>query len=111
MPTDTNRVRRTDPGDPGRCPVWALHGVYSNDDTRNWVLEGCKSAGIGCIECKQPIIDAVLNELKPIQERARQYEENRDLVKKVLSDGAEKAREVARETLNEVRSAMGLTYR
>jgi tryptophanyl-tRNA synthetase len=111
MPTDTNRVRRTDPGDPGRCPVWALHEIYSDDDVRNWVQEGCKSAGIGCLDCKQPIVEAVLSELKPIQERGRDYEDNRDLVKKIVNDGAEAARDVARETLTEVRQAMGLNYR
>ena len=110
MPTDTNRVRRTDPGDPAKCPVWQLHEVYSSDSTRDWVQNGCKSAGIGCIECKQPVIDAVLEELKPIQERAAQYAEDPTLVKNIVADGCEKARKLARETMREVREVMGLSY-
>ncbi len=110
MPTDTNRVRRTDPGDPARCPVWQLHEVYSDDQRRDWVQNGCKGASIGCIECKQPVIDAVLAELKPIQERAAQYAEDPTLVKNIVADGCEKARKLARETMRDVREAMGLSY-
>ena len=110
MPTDPARVRRTDPGDPLKCPVWQLHEIYSNDKTREWVQTGCKSAKIGCIECKQPVIEAVLNELKPIQERAAQYAEDANLVKKIVADGCEKARKLARETMREVREVMGLGY-
>lgn len=110
MPTDPARIRRTDPGDPAKCPVWQLHEVYSNDATREWVQTGCKSANIGCIECKQPLIDAVLNELKPIQERAAQYAEDPILVKNIVADGCEKARKLARETMREVRDVMGLGY-
>ena len=110
MPTDPARVRRTDPGDPGSCPVWQFHEVYSDDSTREWVQEGCRSAGIGCIECKQPVISAVLAELKPIQERAAEYEEQPDLVKNIINEGCEKARDVARETMDEVRHAMSLDY-
>jgi len=110
MPTDSNRVRRTDPGDPARCPVWQLHEVYSDDERREWVQNGCRSAGIGCIECKQPVIDAVLAELKPIQERAAQYAEDPTLVKNIVADGCEKARKMARETMREVREVMGLSY-
>jgi tryptophanyl-tRNA synthetase len=111
MPTDTNRVRRSDPGDPEKCPVWELHKVYSDDEVRDWVREGCTSAGIGCIECKQPVIDAVLLELKPFQERAREYEAQPDLVRSILLDGAEAARDMAQQTLTEVRTAMSLQYR
>jgi len=111
MPTDTNRVRRTDPGDPERCPVWQLHLVYSDDDTREWVQQGCRSAGIGCIDCKGPLIDAVLAEQAPIRERAAEYEANPQWVRTVLSEGSEKARDVARDTLEEVRRMMGLDYR
>ena len=111
MPTDTRRVRRTDPGDPARCPVWQFHEIYSDEKTREWVIEGCTSAGIGCLECKQPIIDAVLAELQPIQERAREYQEQPDLVRNILAEGSEAAREVARDTLDEVRHAMALDYR
>jgi tryptophanyl-tRNA synthetase len=110
MPTDPARIRRTDPGDPAKCPVWQLHEVYSSDTTREWVQTGCKSANIGCIECKQPLIEAVLNELKPIQERADQYAEDPTLVKNIVADGCEKARKLARETMREVREVMGLGY-
>ena len=108
MPTDPARVRLTDPGDPERCPVWQLHGTYSDEKTRQWVVEGCKSAGIGCLECKKPVIDAIIRELEPIQKAAVEYEKDPDLVKSIIIDGCEKARESARETLHEVRSAMGL---
>ena len=110
MPTDPARVRRTDPGDPERCPVWQLHQVYSPEDTRKWVVEGCKSAGIGCIECKQPIIDAVLEELRPIQERANELAEDPMLIRNIIAEGCRKAEEVAEETMEEVREAMGLEY-
>ena len=110
MPTDPARVRRTDPGDPERCPVWQLHQVYSPEDTRKWVMEGCKTAGIGCIECKQPIIDAVLEELRPIQERAQELAEDPMLIRNIIAEGCRKAEEVAEETMEEVREAMGLEY-
>ncbi len=109
MPTDTNRVRRTDPGDPQRCPVWQLHEVYSSDDTKQWVVEGCTSAGIGCVECKQPVIDAVIAELKPIRERARDYTEDPSAVQAIIDEGCEAARDVARDTLDEVRKVMCLS--
>ena len=108
MPTDTNRVRRTDPGDPDKCPVWQFHLVYSDDATRQWVQEGCRSAGIGCLECKAPVIEAVLNELKPMQARAAEFEAQPDLVKRIIKQGSEKARAVAQETMREVRQAMSL---
>lgn len=110
MPTDPARIRRTDPGDPAKCPVWQLHEVYSDDNVKDWVQIGCKSATIGCIECKQPVIDAVLKELKPIQERAEQYAEDPTLVKNIVAEGCEKARKLARETMRDVRDAMGLNY-
>ena len=111
MPTDPARVRRTDPGDPNKCPVWGLHQVYSDDEVRDWVQQGCRSAGIGCLECKQPVLDAILKELKPIRERIREYEDDPETVRGVISDGCEAARDEARETLDEVRQAMGLAYR
>jgi tryptophanyl-tRNA synthetase len=111
MPTDTNRVRRTDPGDPDKCPVWQFHLVYSDESVREWVQEGCRSAGIGCIDCKQPVINAVLEELRPIQERAREFEEQPDLVRSIIAEGCEAARDQAQETMEEVRQAMGLDYR
>ncbi len=110
MPTDPARVRRNDPGDPEKCPVWQFHLVYSNDDTKAWVQDGCKSAGIGCIDCKMPVIDAVLEELAPIQEKAREYEADKGLVRNIIHEGNEKARDVTRQTLAEVRAAMGLEY-
>ena len=110
MPTDPARVRRTDPGNPANCPVWQFHMVYSGDGVRQWVTAGCTSAGIGCLECKQPVIDAVLAELAPIRERAAYYEENPDQVRNILADGCEKAQELARDTMRDVREAMGLTF-
>ena len=110
MPTDPARVRRNDPGNPDHCPVWQLHQVYSNDEIKSWVETGCKEAKIGCIECKQPLIEAINKELKPIQERASHYIEDPDLVKNIVAEGCEKARKLARETMREVREAMGLNY-
>jgi tryptophanyl-tRNA synthetase len=110
MPTDPARVRRTDPGTPEKCPVWQFHQVYSDDSVRQWVTAGCTSAGIGCLECKQPVIDAVLAELAPIRERAQYYEDNPDQVRNILADGCEKAQELARDTMRDVREAMGLTF-
>jgi tryptophanyl-tRNA synthetase len=110
MPTDPARVRRTDPGNPDVCPVWQFHEVYSDQSVKDWVQEGCRSAAIGCIECKQPVIDAVLGELKPMQERAEEYVEQPDLVRNIINEGCERAREVARETMDEVRHAMSLDY-
>ncbi|MCP4127408.1 MAG: tryptophan--tRNA ligase [Gammaproteobacteria bacterium] len=111
MPTDTSRVRRNDPGDPKKCPVWQFHRVYSDNSTKEWVQDGCRSAGIGCVECKQPVINAVLQELKPIQERAREFEEQPELVRSIIAEGCEEARDQAQETMEEVRQAMGLNYR
>jgi tryptophanyl-tRNA synthetase len=110
MQTDPARVRRTDPGEPERCPVWNLHQVYSDENTKNWVLTGCRSAGIGCLECKQPVIDAINAQLRPIRERAAQYEEDPTLVRNIIQDGCEKASDLADETMRDVREAMGLNY-
>jgi tryptophanyl-tRNA synthetase len=110
MPTDPARVRRTDPGNPDVCPVWQFHAIYSDDSVRDWVQTGCRSAGIGCIECKQPVIDAVLAELQPMQARGREYAEQPDVVRNIINEGCERAREVARETMDEVRHAMSLDY-
>ncbi len=110
MPTDPARVRLKDPGDPDKCPVFQLHRIYSDDRRQQWVREGCTSAGIGCLECKQPIIDAVLGELAPLRERAREFEEDPQLVRNILQEGAEAARDVAEETMDEVRAAIGLNY-
>jgi tryptophanyl-tRNA synthetase len=110
MPTDPARVKRSDPGDPAKCPVWQFHLVYSDDKRKEWVQQGCRSAGIGCLECKQPVIDAVIEELKPIRERAAPYLEDPTLVRSIVADGCEKARKQAQETLREVRQVMGLDY-
>ncbi len=111
MPTDPARVRRSDPGDPDKCPVWPLHQVYSNDEVKAWVQEGCRSAGIGCLECKQPVIDQVVQEQAPMRERAKEFVGNPNLVRNVVNEGNEQARDVARKTLEEVRQSMGLEYR
>jgi tryptophanyl-tRNA synthetase len=111
MPTDPARVRRFDPGDPEKCPVWALHRYYSNDEVQAWAQRGCRTAGIGCLDCKQPVIDAIQAELKPIQERAKEYERDINTLRNIVAEGCEAARAIARETLDEVRKAMGLGYR
>jgi tryptophanyl-tRNA synthetase len=110
MPTDPARVRRTDPGDPQKCPVWAFHQIYSSDEVQRWVQEGCRSAGIGCLECKQPVIDAVLAELEPIRRRAESLARDPLTVKNIIAEGCQRAREAAEETLETVRAAMGLDY-
>jgi tryptophanyl-tRNA synthetase len=110
MQTDPARIRRGDPGDPAKCPVWQFHLVYSNDTIRDWVQQGCKSAGIGCLECKQPVIEAVLVEQQPMHERARMYEDDPILVRNIIADGCERADKLAQETMRDVREAMGLSY-
>ena len=108
MPTDPARVRRTDPGEPERCPVWPLHLVYSDEATKQWVQTGCRTAGIGCLECKQPVIDAIVRELAPLRERAQRYLDDPALVRDIVADGCDKARAMAGETMRDVRAAMGL---
>ena len=110
MQTDPARVRRTDPGDPDKCPVWQFHLIYSGEDVKSWVQTGCRSAGIGCIECKQPVIDGVLREQEPMRERAKMYEEDPQLVRNIIADGCEKARKLAQDTMRDVREAIGLDY-
>ncbi|HUO80095.1 MAG TPA: tryptophan--tRNA ligase, partial [Steroidobacteraceae bacterium] len=111
MQTDPARVRRSDPGDPEKCPVFDLHRIYSKPDVQAWAAAGCRSAGIGCLECKKPLIDAVVAEIEVIRARAKEYEENRDAVRGIIAEGCDKAREAARETMQQVRAAMGLEYR
>lgn len=111
MPTDPNRVRRTDPGDPDKCPVWDLHAVYSNDEQKQWVQKGCRTAGIGCLDCKGPLIDSLIDEIRPIRARAEEFSQHPEDVRRIIDDGSAAAREVAQETLSEVRSAMGLAYK
>jgi tryptophanyl-tRNA synthetase len=110
MPTDPARVKRTDPGTPEKCPVWPLHLIYSDAARKDWVQKGCTSAGIGCLECKQPVIEAVLAELAPIRQRAQPYLDDPTLVKSIIADGCDKARKLAVETMRDVRESMGLTY-
>lgn len=110
MPTDPQRVRRTDKGDPTRCPVWQFHQVYSDAETKDWVIKGCTTAGIGCLECKQPVIDAVLREQQPWRERAEKYLSDPKKVHWIVEMGTERARTVARQTMKDVRGAMGLDY-
>ena len=110
MPTDPARVRRTDPGNPDKCPVWQLHEIYSTESTKEWARNGCTSAGIGCLDCKQPVIEGVLDELEPMRERAKIYLEDPTLVKNIIADGCEKARRMAQDTMRDVRDVMGLGY-
>ena len=110
MQTDPARVKLSDPGDPNKCPVWQMHQIYSPQDTLDWVVEGCTKAKIGCIECKGPVIDSVISELGPMQERIAKYQSNPNLIQEIIFDGSERARSVAKNTLEEVRDAMGITY-
>jgi tryptophanyl-tRNA synthetase len=110
MPTDPARVKRSDAGDPSRCPVWDFHKVYSTPDVRQWVEKGCTSAGIGCLECKQPIIDAMLAEQQPMLERAEPYITRPQRVREIVDAGTQRARQTAQATMVEVRAAMGLNY-
>ena len=108
MPTDPARVRRTDPGNPANCPLWQFHQVYSDQATKDWARKGCQSASIGCLDCKQPVIDAILREQQPMFERAQQYLDDPSLLRSIIADGSDKARKVAQETMRDVREAMGL---
>jgi tryptophanyl-tRNA synthetase len=110
MPTDPARVHRSDPGTPEKCPVWPLHQIYSDQARQAWVQKGCTTAGIGCLECKQPLIDAIIAEQEPIKERAQKYLDDPSLVRAIVADGCERARKLAEETMRDVREAMGLSY-
>jgi tryptophanyl-tRNA synthetase len=110
MQTDPARVRRSDPGDPDKCPVWQFHLVYSDEATKRWVQKGCRSAGIGCLDCKQPVIESVVKEQAPMHERAQQYLDDPSLVRNIIADGCERARKLAQETMRDVREAIGLNY-
>lgn len=110
MQTDPARMRRTDPGEPARCPVWALHATYSDEDTRSWAERGCRSAAIGCLECKQPVLDAIIREQEVLRERAQPYLDDPSLVRSIVADGCERARKLAQETMRDVREAMGLDF-
>jgi tryptophanyl-tRNA synthetase len=110
MTTDPARVRRTDPGDPDRCPVWPLHQIYTSDEVRDWAAHGCRTAGIGCLECKQPLIDAMLREQEGWRARAQPYLDDPTLLRSIVADGCDRARHAAQETMRDVREAMGLAY-
>ena len=110
MQTDPARVRLTDPGTPEKCPVWDFHRIYSDDKTREWADQGCRSAGIGCLECKQPVLDAIQKEQDRMRERAQPYLDDPTLVRSIVADGCERARKLAQETMRDVRDAIGLDY-
>jgi len=110
MPTDPARVKRTDPGEPEKCPVWQLHRVYSDEEVKDWVQTGCRSAGIGCLDCKQPLIDSILKENAAFRAAAKEYQDDPNLIKSIVAEGSEAARTEARATLEEVREVMGLKY-
>lgn len=110
MPTDPARVKRTDPGEPERCPLWQFHKVYSNQEVKSWAQTGCRTAGIGCVDCKRPVIDAINQELNPIQTAVKEYKEDMGSVKRIIAEGSEMAREEANKTLEDVREVMGLDY-
>ena len=109
MPTDPARVKRTDPGDPEKCPVWQLHKVYSNEEVKTWVNQGCRSAGIGCLDCKGALLNFIEQEQQPFREKANLYRGNKDLVNKILKESTAKASTIAKNTLNEVKTSMGIT--
>jgi len=108
MQTDPARVRRTDPGNPDICPVFELHKLYTDEATRAWAAAGCRSASIGCLDCKAPLIERVVEEVKGMRKRAQEFQENPELIPNLVHQGGEKAREAARETLDDVRRAMHL---
>jgi len=111
MTTDPARMRRTDPGDPEKCPVWQLHKTYSDSERKQWVQKGCQTASIGCLDCKKPLIDAIQAELEPIRIEATELEKNPDVIKNIIAEGCEAAQDEAIDTLRGVREAMGLNYR
>ena len=110
MPTDPARIKLTDAGDPNKCPVWQMHQIYSPDETLSWVKEGCTEAKIGCIDCKKPIVESINLELEPIQEEIMKYDASPNLIQEIIFEGSERARIVAKTTMDEVRDAMGITY-
>jgi tryptophanyl-tRNA synthetase len=111
MPTDPARIRRTDPGDPDKCPVWEFHRVYTDEETKTELAHGCRTASIGCIDCKQYVIDSILEELKPIQARVLEYMSDLAAVDSIINEGCEAARDDAQDTMEEVRKVMGLAGR
>ena len=110
MPTDPARVKRTDPGEPEKCPVWQMHQLYAGDDLKSWIQQGCRSASIGCIDCKRPLVDAIKKELAPIQKNIEDYSNDMGSIRRIVTECSERAREEAEKTLVEVREVMGLDY-
>ncbi|UDG82313.1 tryptophan--tRNA ligase [Candidatus Vallotia cooleyia] len=110
MPTDPARVYRSDPGNPDKCLVWQFHKIYTDQSTHEWVQRGCRNAGIGCLECKQPVIDRILLEQQIMLERAQKYMDDPSMLRAIVADGCDKARKLAYETMRDVREAMGLSY-
>jgi tryptophanyl-tRNA synthetase len=108
MVTDPARIRRDDPGNPDVCPVFDLHKVFSSDETQLKAAEGCRTASIGCIECKSWVADAIVTKIAPIQQHRRDLESRPSVIKDVLANGATRAIKRAQETLDEVQVAMGL---
>ena len=110
MTTDPARVRLKDPGDPDKCPVFTWHEIYSNAETKAWASNGCRTAGIGCRQCKQPLVDAINVEQTSFRERAQPYVDEPGLVRDILEEGSAKARVIAKETMQDVRSAIGISH-
>ncbi|HBB53643.1 MAG TPA: tryptophan--tRNA ligase [Legionellales bacterium] len=110
MPTDPARVKRTDPGNPDKCPVWQMHQLYADEPLKNWIQHGCRQASIGCIDCKRPLIDSIQKDLEPVQENIKDLQEDLSVVKHLVTEGSERAREEAQKTLVEVKEVMGLDY-
>jgi tryptophanyl-tRNA synthetase len=108
MPTDPARIKRTDPGDPEKCPVWSLHKIYSDSQVLDWANNGCRSAGIGCLECKAPLIDSIIAEQKPMIAREKELERDPELLQHIIAEATDAARDTAARTLTEVKIAMGI---
>lgn len=110
MPTDPARVKRSDAGDPDKCPVWDLHRIYSQKTVRDWVQNGCRSAAIGCLDCKRPLIHSIQEEVAPIRARAEELSADKQMVHDILTEGNEAARVASEQTLQMVRAAMRIDY-
>ena len=108
MMTDPARVRRTDPGEPEKCPAFQLHKIYCTPDEIEYVSKGCRTAGIGCLECKKVMIKHVIDDLAPVREKRAVYESKPEEVEAVLASGNRTAQQQASETMTEVREALGL---
>ena len=110
MMTDPARMRRSDPGDPEKCPVFDFHRTFSSDEDRSWVVEGCTRAGIGCVDCKKKLLENMLPVIEPLHHKRVELENNLDYVRDVLVDGSRQARELAQATMEQVRSSLNLDY-